>query len=143
MIFISPIRWQWKNDRKYFSTRFFLTTFCKLFKLNHWEFPYITWSFSIFRKVFWAMYRRELLDRSPEKEKEFMEKKIDPRKIRHKIFHIQNLPLTEDYLPFPVLLIIRGRTLVSLWSANTVEIYQHINNNITIEPTMSTQIYIL
>ena len=74
-----------------------------------------------------------------------MEKKklFDSRKIKLKIFHIQNLPLTEDYLPFPVLLIIRGRTLVSLWSANTVEIYQHINNNITIEPTMSTQIYIL
>ena len=59
------------------------------------------------------MYRRELLDRSLEKEKEFMEKKIDPRKIRRKIFHKPNLPLTEDYLPFPVLLIIRGRMLVS------------------------------
>ena len=59
------------------------------------------------------MYRRELLDRSLEKEKEFMEKKIDSRKIRHKIFHKPNLPFTEDYLPFPVLLIIRGRMLVS------------------------------
>ena len=134
-----------KNDGKYYSTRVFPTTFCKLSRLNHWEFPYIIWSFSIFQKVFWGMCWRKLFDKFLEREIESSWKKklFDSRKIKLKIFHIQNLPLTEDYLPFPVLLIIRGRTLVSLWSANTVEIYQHINNNITIESTMSTQIYIL
>ena len=70
-----------------------------------------------------------------------MKKKLfDSRKIKHKIFHKPNVPLSEDYLSFPVLLIIRGRMLVSKWSAKTVEIKQHTDNSLTIERTMSTQI---
>ena len=99
---------------KYFSTRFFLTTFCKLFKLNHWEFPYITLSSSIFRKVFWGTCRSKLFDKSLERERELMKKKLfDSRKIKHKIFHKPKVPLTEDYRFFPVLVIIRGRMLAS------------------------------
>ena len=55
----------------------FPTTFFKLYKLNHWEFPYIIFSFSILRKVFWGMCRSELFDKSLEKEREFIKKKIN------------------------------------------------------------------
>ena len=60
-----------------FPLVFFPTTFFKLYKLNHWEFPYIIFSFSILRKVFWGMCRSELFDKSLEKEREFIKKKIN------------------------------------------------------------------
>ena len=58
-----------------FPLVFFPTTFFKLYKLNHWEFPYIIFSFSILQKVFWGMCRSELFDKSLEKEREFIKKK--------------------------------------------------------------------
>ena len=78
---------------------FFPTTFFKLYKLNHWEFPYIIFSFSILRKVFWGMCRSELFDKSLEKEREFIKKKkrkklIDSRKTGKNFPKKTNVPLT-------------------------------------------------
>ena len=53
------------------------------------------------------MRRSELFDKSLEREGEYVKKKIDSRKIKHKIFQKTN------YIPFPFLLIIRRVILVS------------------------------
>ena len=81
-----------------FPVVFFPTTFFKLYKLNHWEFPYIIFSFSILQKVFWGMCRNELFDKSLEKEREFIKKKkkklIDSRKTCKNFPKKTNVPLT-------------------------------------------------
>ena len=80
-----------------FPLVFFPTTFFKLYKLNHWEFPYIIFSFSILQKVFWGMCRSELFDKSLEKEREFIKKKqkiIDSRKTGKNFPKKTNVPLT-------------------------------------------------
>ena len=60
------------------------------------------------------MCRSELLDKSLEREREFVEKNsVDSRKIKHKIFQKTNVPITYDYVPFPLLLVIRRMTIVS------------------------------
>ena len=61
------------------------------------------------------MRRSELFDKSLEREREssWKKKSVDSRKIKHKIFQKTNVPITFDYVPFPLLLVIRRMTIVS------------------------------
>ena len=62
------------------------------------------------------MCRSELFDKSLERERERVrgkKKSVDSRKIKHKIFQKTNVPITFDYVPFPLLLVIRRMTIVS------------------------------
>ena len=93
-----------------FPLVFFPTTFFKLYKLNHWEFPYIIFSFSILRKVFWGMCRSELFDKSLEKESYWLkEKKMILERSSINFSKRQMFSLHKITCPFPFYLTLEGR----------------------------------